>query len=93
MREFLTFDDFLRAIPMNARLVGVEMGGKPLSKFNHPEQAIYLLGAEDFGLPDDISKQCHTLVSIESLRTESYNVSVAGSIVMYHRYLTRCCGK
>ena len=87
MREFLTFEDFLKSKPKNARLIGIEIGGKPLSECNHPEQAIYLLGAEDKGLPDDIIKQCDMLVSIESLRTESYNVSVAGSLVMYSRYL------
>lgn len=89
MREFLTFDDFIKARPKNARLVGIEMGGKPLAELNHPEQAIYLLGAEDKGLPDNVIKQCNMLISIESLRTESYNVAVAGSLVMYHRYLTR----
>lgn len=89
MREFLTFEDFIKARPKGAKLVGIEMGGDPLSKCNHPQQAIYLLGAEDNGLPDNIIKQCDMLVSIESLRTESYNVSIAGSLVMYQRYLTR----
>ena len=89
LREFLEFDDFLKARPKNARIVGVEMGGKPLSEFKHFEQSIYLLGAEDHGLPDCILKQCDAIISIESLRTESYNVAVAGSLVMYHRYLTR----
>lgn len=88
MREFLTFEDFIKARPKDAKLVGIEMGGDPLSKCNHPQQAIYLLGAEDNGLPDNIIKQCDMLVSIESLRTESYNVSIAGSLVMYQRYLT-----
>lgn len=89
MREFLTFEDFIKARPKNARLVGIEIGGKPLAELNHPEQAIYLLGAEDSGLPDNIIEQCDTLISIESLRTKSYNVAVAGSLVMYHRYLTQ----
>ena len=89
MREFLTFEDFLSARPKAARLVGIEMGGKPLAEAFHPAQAIYILGAEDRGLPDNIIKQCDMLISIESLRTESYNVSVAGSLVMYSRYLSR----
>lgn len=88
MREFLTFDEFISARPRNALIIGIEIGGRPLSKYCHPEQAIYLLGAEDNGLPDSIREQCNMLISIESLRTESYNVAVAGSIVMYHRYLS-----
>ena len=87
MREFSSFGQFLASMPKCARLIGVEMGGKPLSTFNHPEQAIYLLGAEDFGLPSAVIDACDNIISIESLRTESYNVAVAGSIVMYHRYL------
>lgn len=89
MREFVTFEDFLKSQPKAACLIGIEIGGKPLAKCHHPEQAIYLLGAEDFGLPDNIIKQCDRLISIESLRTESYNVSVAGSLVMYSRYLSQ----
>lgn len=88
MREFLSFDDFIKVRPKGAILVGIEMGGFPLSTFNHPKQAIYLLGAEDSGLPDSIIPQCNTIVSIESIRTASFNVAVAGSLVMYHRYMT-----
>ena len=34
--------------------VVVEMGGEPLETFKHPDQAIYILGSEDTGLPDSI---------------------------------------
>ena len=89
MREFLTFDEFCEARPKGARLIGIEMGGKPLSSYSHPEQAIYLLGAEDSGLPTDIMKQCDNVIAIETIKTESYNVAVAGSLVMYHRFISR----
>jgi len=85
MREFLTFDDFIKARPKGAILIGIEMGGDPLSTFDHPQQAIYLLGAEDSGLPPYILKKCNLIVSVEAIRTESYNVAVTGSLVMYHR--------
>lgn len=87
LREYLTFEDFLRARPNSAVLIGVEMGGKPLAHAVHPPQAIYLLGAEDSGLPQHILERCDRMISIESERTESYNVAVAGSLVMYHRFL------
>ncbi len=38
-------------MPKDVLLVCVEQGGTPLSNFAHPERAIYLLGAEDHGLP------------------------------------------
>jgi tRNA G18 (ribose-2'-O)-methylase SpoU len=85
VRNFATFAEFQEGRPYSARLVGIEMGGKPLGQSSHPQQAIYLLGAEDNGLPKDILAQCQQVISLESLRTPSYNVAVAGSLVMYHR--------
>jgi len=87
MREFLSFEEWTQSRPKGSLLVAIEMGGKPLAEFHHPEQAIYLLGAEDHGLPNDILRKCNQVVSIESVRTESYNVAVAGSLIMYHRLL------
>lgn len=85
LRHFLDMGEFLAQRPVGALLVGIEMGGKPLRDFTHPPRAIYLLGAEDSGLPDNVLRLCNLVVSLESTRVPSYNVSVAGSIVMYHR--------
>lgn len=87
LRVYDTFDQFLSGRPYTARLIGVEMGGAPLATFQHPPRAIYLLGAEDHGLPDAIIMKCQAVVCIEAVRTASYNVAVAGSVVMYHRWL------
>jgi tRNA G18 (ribose-2'-O)-methylase SpoU len=85
MRHFVTFEDFLSARPVGAVLVGVEIGGVPLSKFQHPRRAIYLLGSEDSGLPERILNQCNALVSLEAVNRPSFNLAVTGSIVLYHR--------
>lgn len=85
LRHYLGMDDFMRCIPEEAELVGIEMGGKPLSQFTHFTQTIYLLGAEDYGLPADVRKLCKRIVSLEAIGPASYNVAVAGSIVMYAR--------
>lgn len=85
MREFATFDDFLAAQPYSCPIIGVEMGGKPLPSFSHPERAIYLLGAEDHGIPKEVLAKCQHVLSLPSVRSESYNVAVAGSLVMYDR--------
>lgn len=89
LRDYANFDDFLAALPYDCPLIGVEMGGKTLGKFTHPERGIYLLGAEDHGLPPDVVARCHRLVSLPSIRSNSYNVSVAGSLVMYDRMMKR----
>ncbi len=85
LREYADFDGYYQALPYDCRVVAIEMGGKPLAGFNHPERASYLLGAEDHGLPAEIMAKCHLVVNLESVNTNSYNVAVAGSLVMYHR--------
>ena len=85
-RRFQSFDQFHPAIPYGCQIVGVEMGGKPLHSFQHPDRCIYLLGSESNGLPEHILERCHQVISIESINKASYNVSVAGSIVMYSRW-------
>lgn len=89
LRQFQDIEAFLLSAPYDCPVIGVEMGGVPLSTFSHPERAIYLLGAEDYGLTDRAKNVCHSIVSLESVRTESYNVAVAGSIVMYDRFVKR----
>ena len=44
-----------------------------------------MLGAEDAGLPAPVVRACHYCVSLEGVRAASYNVSVAGTLVMYDR--------
>ncbi len=85
LRHYLTFEDFLTARPVGAQLIGIEMGGQPLSTFRHPEQAIYLLGSEATGLPARILEQCNAVIGLESVNKASFNLAVTGSIVLYHR--------
>jgi len=87
LREFPSLDTWYDALPYNALVVGVEMGGKALQDFIHPARAVYLLGAEDRGLSPQALARCHQVVSLDALRTASYNVAVAGSLVMYHRFV------
>ena len=85
LRHYATIEEFLQSRPVGALLVGIELGGMPLAAFHHPERAVYLLGAEDFGLPPRLLEACNYVVEIESIRSQSYNLAVSGSIVMYHR--------
>lgn len=85
LRNFQNFEQLLEHRPVNSILVAIEEGGTPLAEFDHPPQAIYLLGAEDYGLPGTIIEKCNCVVSLEAMLRPSYNVAVAGSIVMYDR--------
>jgi len=53
--------------------------------FIHPDKAVYVLGNEARGLSDDMLAVCNHIVYI----TTNYclNVSVAGSIIIYDRYI------
>ena len=88
--EFTHFDGFYDSmIPYDCQVIGIEIteGNQLLNKFVHPDRCIYLLGAEDHGLSQEILSRCHKVVQIPSVYC--LNVAVAGSIVMYDRILKR----
>ena len=76
---------FCSAQPFGAMWVAVEMGGEPLEEFDHPERAVYILGSEDSGLPKSVVRACHRHVTLPAAKYESFNVAVAGALVMYDR--------
>lgn len=84
------FADFNEHRPYECRLIGIEMveEARKLSDFIHPKQACYLLGAEDDGLTDEAIGGCQEIIYLPGPR--SMNVSVAGSIVLYDRFVK--CG-
>lgn len=83
--QFADFDAFMAANPFQGRVVGVELDASavPLDTYVHPPQAIYLLGAEDHGLPPAVLNRCVDTVQIPG--RYCLNVAVAGSIAMYDR--------
>lgn len=83
--HYADFDEFMANRPHDCLVTAIEFGGVLVNEYNHPERTVYLLGAEDHGLPDDIIARCNHHISIPSIRTESYNVAQAGTIVMYDR--------
>jgi tRNA(Leu) C34 or U34 (ribose-2'-O)-methylase TrmL len=89
LMHFETLEDLHAHLPENCSMVAVEMceKAKPLRTFTHDERALYLLGAEDRGLPEEVLTKAHRRVYIECPTDRSMNVAVAGSIIMYDRYL------
>lgn len=86
--HFRDMADLHEHLPWSAPLVGVELDPRavPLTDYRHRERAVYLLGAEDNGLPVDVLDACHDVVQVPSLKPQSLNVAVAGSLVIYDRY-------
>ena len=83
--HFEDLDDFSQHIPFGAELVAVEQTSSSvnLKEFAHPDRAVYLLGAEDHGLPPKILERCRKIVAIEL--PVCINVAVAGSIILFDR--------
>jgi len=84
--EYRDWDDFKAHIPRDAELVFVEQteDAKLLETATHPKRAIYILGAEDYGVPVEL-KRGHQKVQIDT--PMCLNAASAGSIVMYDRHL------
>ena len=76
---------FVNSAPKSAVWVVIEMGGTPLQDFEHPRNCIYILESEDDGVPKSVIRGCREVVSLDAENYGSYNVAVAGSIVMYDR--------
>lgn len=85
--EWPDWDTFMDQRPKDCKLVAIECGEeyqtKPLVSFNHPERALYVLGAEDYGLNRAIVGACDHVVEIPT--RYCLNVATAGSIVLYDR--------
>ncbi len=80
---------FFAARPFHVPIIGVELAvqAQQLETFAHPKQAVYLLGAEDKGIPEYVLERCNSVIQIET--KQCLNVATAGSIVMYDRHLKR----
>jgi len=80
------WQDFIKHTPKDCEIVCIEQTASSiiLQEFNHPKQAIYVLGAEDYGIPEELMVG-HRKVEITS--PMCLNVAVAGSIVMYDRII------
>ena len=91
MFHFETFEDFKNFLPLGCKLTAVEIDEKAqdLRTYNHSLRECYLMGAEDYGIPQDILKQCNGIVKLNT--KFCLNVAVAGSIVMYDRLGEKIC--
>lgn len=89
LHHYADVDDLVQHLPWSCPLVGVELDVRAtgLTEYVHPQRAVYLLGAEDNGLPQKVMDRCHDLVVIPTVRDFSHNVASAGSIVLHDRHI------
>lgn len=86
--EYETFEDFKKHLPRGCRIVFIEQtaGAYDLKNYVHPETAVYILGAEDQGIPGHLMEGQQKVFIDTPL---CLNVAVAGSIVMYDRSFSK----
>ena len=79
------WEDFLEHIPYGCQVTAVELNERAnnLKTYIHPRQCIYLLGAEDYGIPERILDKCQDIVMVDS--NLCMNVAITGGIVLYDR--------
>jgi tRNA (guanosine-2'-O-)-methyltransferase len=84
--EYETFEDLRNHLPRGCSIIFIEQaeGAKNLKDATHPETACYILGAEDYGIPEHMM---HDYQKIFINTPLCLNVSVAGSIVIYDRHI------
>lgn len=89
--HYRDMEDLLDHIPFSCPIVGVELDPRAteLNGYRHHERALYLLGAEDHGLPPSVRDACHDLVQIPTVTSWSINVACAGTAVLSHRHMCR----
>lgn len=82
--EYQSFDDLKEHLPRGSNIVFIEQteGAKNLKEVTHPETAVYILGAEDEGVPEELMSGYPTVFIDTPM---CLNVAVAGSVVMYDR--------
>jgi tRNA G18 (ribose-2'-O)-methylase SpoU len=88
--HFHNIEDLVDHLPKGCSLIGIEQEEMTTSLhyFAHPIRAAYLLGSETCGLSPEVRQCCDEIVKIDSPLPYSMNVAVAGSIVMYDRYVS-----
>ncbi len=85
--EYVSWEDFKQHTPYNCQTVCIELDdrAKDLKNYVHPERAVYVLGAEDNGIPKEYLKG-NQIVQINDCKY-CLNVAVAGSIILYDRII------
>ena len=85
MFTYADYADMRAHLPHDCGIVCVELDDRAtaLPRFRHPDRCVYLLGAEDHGLPADVMAG-NEIVQVPAW---SMNVSVAGTVVLYDRFV------
>jgi len=78
------FDQFTTGTPVCVELT---KSAEPLTRFEHPDDAVYVFGPEDGSVPQVVKMHCHRFVYIPA--RHCLNLAVAVGTVLAHRMMSR----
>lgn len=83
--HFSSWEEFRDHAPIDWVPIAVELGADavPLVNYQHPRNALYILGPEDGSVSREVRGWCRETLYIPC--SSCLNVATAGSIVMYDR--------
>lgn len=78
-------DELLHDLPEDMKVVCVELvpGAKALPEFDHPDCSIYVFGAEDNSIPQDIINRADDVVYVPTIG--SMNLAATVNVVLYDK--------
>lgn len=81
----INIDDLRRILPLGCVPVAVELvdGARPLPEYTHPDRALYLFGAEDGSLSQELRDWCEDVVYIPT--QGCMNLAATVNVVLYDR--------
>ena len=71
--------DFKNHIPVECKIIAVEVDGHEINNFVHPKQCVYLFGGEDRNVPKEFNKR------IKINTSHCLNMAVSTAIVCFDR--------
>jgi|SRR5271156_4098437 len=85
----LEVDDVFDVIPRNCVPVAVDLieGAIPLPKYQHPERAFYIFGAEDQTLGKRITDRCRDVIYVPT--QFCMNLAATVNVILYDRLCKR----
>ena len=85
----IRLDDLHDAVPFDCVPVAVELinGAIPLPKYQHPERAFYVFGAEDATLGKRVLSWCRDIVYIPT--NGCMNLAATVNVILYDRMMKR----
>jgi tRNA(Leu) C34 or U34 (ribose-2'-O)-methylase TrmL len=81
----LHVDDLRKVLPMECTPVAVDLvkGARPLAGYVHPERAMYIFGAEDETLGDEVLGWCRDVIYVPT--HQCMNLAATVNVVLYDR--------